>query len=92
MPDDRRRGAPYAVDVGRVAHRPGHYVTCPACSSKDIAPIVYGEPDAEGAAAEKRGEVVLGGCLVGNDSHAFKCRACGEEFGTWTGGQEESDG
>ena len=27
--------------------------------------------------AEQRGEVVLGGCLVGPESPAYECRGCG---------------
>ena len=63
---------------------------CPACGSDRVIPIGYGEPTPEGEAAARRGEVVLGGCIIGADSPAWACRACGEEFGTL--GKERDDG
>ena len=39
-------------------------------------PIAYGYPSWEMAEAEIRGEVALGGCLVGPESPDFVCREC----------------
>jgi hypothetical protein len=49
---------------------------CPACGSRDAAPIVYGYPSSETWEAEERGEVVIGGCLVGPESPDYECRQC----------------
>ena len=49
---------------------------CPSCGSTDAVQIVYGYPDAELGEAEKRGEIILGGCLVGPESPEFECRNC----------------
>jgi hypothetical protein len=32
--------------------------------------------------AEFTGDIALGGCIVGDDSPAYRCRDCGEQFGT----------
>jgi hypothetical protein len=50
---------------------------CPACGATDVVPIVYGYPSPELTAESLRGEVVLGGCLVGEESPEYECRACG---------------
>lgn len=49
---------------------------CPACGSRAAVEIVYGYPSAETWEAEQRGEVVIGGCLVGPESPAYECRDC----------------
>ena len=49
---------------------------CPACGSRAAEPIAYGYPSAQMWEAEQRGEVVLGGCLVGPESPAYECRDC----------------
>lgn len=51
---------------------------CPRCSG-DLQPIVYGLPGDELWNAFERGEVALGGCVVG-DQH-YRCRACGATCG-----------
>jgi hypothetical protein len=49
---------------------------CPRCGSTDALEIVYGLPDIElGMAAERR-EVVLGGCISGDESPDYECRSC----------------
>ena len=50
---------------------------CPACGAADPVPIVYGLPGLDLFEAAERGEVVLGGCLVGSESPEFECRGCG---------------
>lgn len=49
---------------------------CPACGSRAALPIAYGYPSPAMWEQELRGEVVLGGCLVGPESPAYECRDC----------------
>jgi hypothetical protein len=50
---------------------------CPQCGSIDAVRIVYGYPTIDLFEAEQRGEVSLGGCVVGNESPDYACRSCG---------------
>lgn len=54
---------------------------CPACGEGTLHPIIYGLVR-DGKLREKadRGEVVLGGCLVGEDSPKWECPECGHRF------------
>ncbi len=49
---------------------------CPRCGTADPAPIVYGMPTAEAGQAAARGDLVLGGCVVGPGGPDRLCRAC----------------
>ena len=49
---------------------------CPNCGSTDAVEISYGLPTHEAGEAGQRGEIVLGGCLVGPESPDFECRSC----------------
>jgi hypothetical protein len=49
---------------------------CPACGSRAVVRIAYGYPSAEMWEQERRGEVTLGGCVVGPESPAYECRGC----------------
>jgi hypothetical protein len=49
---------------------------CPACGSRDALTIEYGYPSVEMGQAAERGEIVLGGCLVGAESPDYECRDC----------------
>jgi transcription elongation factor Elf1 len=51
---------------------------CPQCGSQDVVPIVYGLPGPELMEAAARGEVMLGGCVLGLQNRG--CRACGARF------------
>jgi len=42
--------------------------------------IIYGYPGPELCEAEKRGEVELGGCCVGDNDPNFHCKACDHEW------------
>ena len=53
--------------------------TCPDCGGGGIR-IVYGLPGLEATEAAERGEVALGGCIVGDDDPNLRCRACGNEW------------
>ena len=50
---------------------------CPSCGSTDAIRIEYGYPTDELFEASRRGEVRLGGCIVGDESPDYECRACG---------------
>lgn len=52
---------------------------CPACGNKVVV-IQYGEPTAETFAAEEKGELVIGGCLIGPNSADWQCIKCGLQF------------
>jgi hypothetical protein len=48
----------------------------PRCGSTDAVQIIYGLPDFELGEAAQRGEVLLGGCIVGPESPDYECRNC----------------
>lgn len=50
---------------------------CPACRSERIVEIAYGMPGPEAEASQRRGEIILGGCIVGPDSPEWGCADCG---------------
>ncbi len=49
---------------------------CPRCGSTNAVPIEYGYPSAELFEASQRGEIVLGGCVIGFESPDYECREC----------------
>lgn len=51
---------------------------CPGCGTADWLPIAYGLPGEELAAAERRGKVWLGGCMVGYADRY--CKLCEREW------------
>lgn len=55
---------------------------CPDCSSPRVRSIVYGEPGAELSEQAKAGSLVLGGCLIGDESPSWDCPDCGNRFGS----------
>ena len=51
--------------------------SCPKCGKSDsIVPIMYGMPAGEAIEEAERGEIALGGCLVGDIDTNYKCRRC----------------
>ena len=51
---------------------------CPSChQTVRPTPILWGLPSHEGFAMAQRGEVVLGGCLVGELDPSHVCPNCG---------------
>lgn len=77
-------GLVHLIEAGTIAPLVRRFValkSCPSCSSPDVLRILYGEPNAEGAAMVARGEVVLGGCLLGEESPTWECMACRQMFG-----------
>jgi hypothetical protein len=55
--------------------------TCAECGGKGVR-IVYGLPGPELGDAAERGELALGGCVIGDDDPNLQCRACGNEWRT----------
>lgn len=66
---------------------------CPSCGSDQVVLIRYGMPTAEIEAAARRGEVALGGCMIGRPGGdpAWRCCTCRHEFGVvkWEHAEEE---
>lgn len=52
---------------------------CSTCGGKVVI-INYGEPTYEAYQAEQRGELVLGGCLIGPNAPDWQCVQCGAQF------------
>ncbi len=54
---------------------------CPHCGFEgQVVRIVYGMPGPETIEQSQRGEVALGGCCVGPNSHEWYCKACFQSF------------
>lgn len=51
---------------------------CPRCGSTGVVEILYGYPTADAFEAERRGDIALGGCVIGDESPDYICRACRE--------------
>jgi hypothetical protein len=64
-------------------------IRCAECGSTHAVPIVYGLPGPELQAQAEAGEVILGGCVVDDDSPVWHCGDCGYEWGRWGDQQAE---
>jgi hypothetical protein len=53
---------------------------CPACKQRTGVDIVYGIPGPDIADQAERGEIVLGGCVIGPDSPERACKQCHHEW------------
>lgn len=58
---------------------------CPHCGGADSVPIVYGYPSSDMFAADERGQVELGGCILWGDDPQWYCRPCGHRWGNTPG-------
>jgi len=54
---------------------------CPQCGKITGLPIAYGLPPTEMFEQARRGEIVLGGCVIFDDSPSHACTSCGHQFG-----------
>ena len=63
---------------------------CPRCGSADAVRILYGLRSTEGMEGAKRGEYVLGGCVIGLESPDFECPGCGGAL-PWLADDDEDD-
>jgi hypothetical protein len=56
---------------------------CPECRKPlKLVPILYGYPAPEAFEAERRGELVIAGCMVGEGDPKWACAACQEPYMT----------
>lgn len=62
---------------------------CPKCGEAKTIPIVYGMPGPELFEAAERGEVVLGGCVLGDENPVWQCKACGAHWGRLSDSQRK---
>ncbi len=53
---------------------------CPNCGTDKVLPIAYGYPGPDLAAMARRGEVVLGGCMITGNDPTHVCQKCGHRF------------
>lgn len=54
---------------------------CLECGSGEVIPIEYGLPGKEMSDRAERGEILLGGCVVSEDSPVWHCKDCGHQWG-----------
>lgn len=52
---------------------------CPVCGGK-VVRILYGEPSHEAFEAADRGELILGGCCIWEESPDWECLGCHQQF------------
>ncbi len=59
-------------------------MNCPRCDSPKIAPIAYGYPGNMDAylKAVDEGVIILGGCLIEEESPSWGCTECHHRWGT----------
>jgi hypothetical protein len=55
---------------------------CVACGATTV-PIVYGEPPRQLGEQAARGEIILGGCVIGEDDPEWGCVECRKRRGDW---------
>ena len=53
---------------------------CPECNSENVIPIVYGYPDYTAERKAKKGEILLGGCVIGINDPEWYCKECENKF------------
>ncbi|HOC77508.1 MAG TPA: hypothetical protein PKO31_02315 [Methanofastidiosum sp.] len=54
---------------------------CPKCGGENTVPICYGLPLYETYQKEQKGELVLGGCCVSDDSPSWYYKECKNSWG-----------
>ena len=63
---------------------------CPHCGSPDAIRIAYGYPSFGMSQAANRGEIRLGGCVIGPESPDFECLGCGAAL-PWIASDDDPD-
>lgn len=53
---------------------------CPSCKAKESVNIQYGMPSEEAFESSRRGEIALGGCIIGDNDPERRCLKCGHEW------------
>ena len=67
-----------------MARRRKNPPVCPKCGFSDaVVPVGYGYPAPETMKAAERGEIILGGCVVGDIDPRHACRRCRVYFDFW---------
>lgn len=59
-------------------------IVCPNCGARAV-PIAWGLPGPDLFEESARGEVAIGGCLVGDDDPDYSCESC--ERNIWADGR-----
>ena len=56
---------------------------CTQCNGTSVAEIIYGlcEITNELEQAINKKQIILGGCLIGNNDFKWECNNCGEKWG-----------
>ncbi len=57
--------------------------SCPKCQSKNVIPIMYGDPTLETLEKSAAGKLAIGGCCVNDQSPKWHCQDCEHEFGQY---------
>ncbi len=57
---------------------------CPKCGSNNTVPIMYGMPPYELLEKEEIHEVILGGCIVHDESPCWHCKDCEHYWGKYS--------
>lgn len=60
-------------------------ITCPYCGSKHIGEYLYGLPIFSASLEKKvnEGKIILGGCIITEDSPKYWCHDCEKNFGIY---------
>jgi len=68
-------------------------IACPVCMSPRIVPVIYGYPTAETDQRASRGEVILGGDIVGwgELEHTWQCRTCDRSWAMLDDDDDDED-
>ena len=53
---------------------------CPKCKSSKVISIIYGMPGFDLAEDEEKGKVILGGCVIHDNTPKYHCKECGLEW------------
>ena len=67
-------------------------IKCPKCGSNNTVPIVYGMPPYELFEKEEIHEVILGGCIVHDDSPSWHCKDCENYWGKYSDNMGKTKG
>jgi len=51
-------------------------IKCPACGSPNVVRIMYGMPSYEAFLDSKAGKIILGGCVMSENSPIWGCIDC----------------
>ncbi|MCA9512186.1 MAG: hypothetical protein KC560_15855 [Myxococcales bacterium] len=58
---------------------------CDLCGAEGAKRVVYGDPGEDLIESAGRGEIVLGGCLIGGRDPSWLCEGCAGARDPWDG-------